>query len=124
MCTGLFSCMDQKHVVLRKHISQMGDLLEERPEEGRGLSKLLSLADILSRVAAETEGASTPKCGNDLSDVTAMLYEVTGQLFDDPKSSRRWQNLRRQHRVVRQVFERELERLRHSCAEAGLPAPG
>ena len=111
MCSGLFSCMDQKHVVFRENINALGKLLAQKPYDRDSVSKALSLADALSRVVPGRRATGHAE----LHDVTSSLYETTCELFEEPDSSQRWQHVHREYLRTHAAFCRELEKLRRSC---------
>ena len=45
MCSGFFSCMDQKQITFQKNITALGELLAQEESGGHSASQVLTLAD-------------------------------------------------------------------------------
>lgn len=119
MCTGLFSCMDQKHVLLDNNLSRLEQLLEQQWRRQQAASTILTLTDTIARILSESL-ETTGAHGTELKESAENLYDAAGTLFDNPSQPRYWYDVRRHCNQTRQIFSDELDQLRQRCASAGV----
>lgn len=123
MCSPLFSCMDQKHVIVREDLLAVGTLVNKKVRDAEAASWALSLADRLSRITMDdnTErGGDEATPSTELQEATRRLYATAGKLLDAPKEGECWEEFERCYRQTLDAFHRELNQLRRACGSAGM----
>ncbi len=117
MCSGIFSCMDDKKTISQMTLTAMEDLLQQESPDERCLSHMLSLTDRLYTIVAEgnRNRAGNPRHHTELYHAADALYQETCNLFDDPTSQKLWQSVADKQLRCRQLFELEMEAFRASC---------
>lgn len=122
MCSPLFSCMDQKHVIVREDLQAVGNLLSREPRDAEAASWALSLADRLSRITMGKKGGCGDEASpsSELQEATARLYDAAGEVLDAPTDRKCWEDFERCYHKTRNAFCRELKQLRRACGSAGV----
>ena len=123
MCSPLFSCMDQKHAIVREDLLALGKLLSREPRDGEAASWALSLADRLSRMTTKRRrgsGGEASSSPTELQVATSDLYDAAGDVLDIPTEPERWERFEECYQKARKAFHRELNQLRRACGAAGV----
>lgn len=121
MCTPLFSCMDQKHAVIREDLAAVGRLLSREPRDAGAAAWALSLADRLFRITMGhgdgTGDEDSPS--TELQEAACELYDAAGKILEVPTDRQCWEDVERGYRQTLEAFHRELNQLRRACGSAG-----